>query len=76
MLRLYRTLRREGIPAPFRIAFDIAIKSRFLPHRMYLWSDHDGFIYDPSVCQWYFGPWLIWENKCEQARQRAARSSS
>jgi hypothetical protein len=66
---LVKALRREGIQEPWKLAWTI-VKSRFLPHRTYLWSDHDGFVYDPVIKQWNLGPWKIWEDSRERRRQK------
>jgi hypothetical protein len=63
-------LRRHGCKTPWRVLW-IYFKSRYLPHRGYLYSDSEGFRYKPVVLQWYIGPWMIWGNRREIARQKA-----
>jgi hypothetical protein len=51
-------LKDEGIPKPWRLAFDICVKRRFLPHRTYLMiDDGDDF---KLLLQWNIGPYKIW----------------
>lgn len=69
MFKTVKALRREGISKPWTVAFSL-LKSRYLPHRTHLWSDGDGFRYDPMILRWNLGKWQIWEDTAERNRQR------
>jgi hypothetical protein len=45
MFKLVKTLKAEGISRPWRLAFNIAIKHKYLPRRSYLSLFIDGFRY-------------------------------
>jgi hypothetical protein len=67
LLQTVKALRCEGISKPWRMAFAVHVKHRFLPHRTYFRMDRDGHFFNPPLLQWNLGPWRIWQSRKPKA---------
>lgn len=65
-------LKAAGCNAYWQVAYDTCIQMPLLPHRTYIYSDRDGFHYEPMILQWNLWGRVIWQDNREIARQRAA----
>ena len=68
--RTARALKNYGCKAYWHVAYMVCIKHLLFPHRTYIYSDRDGFHYDPHILQWNLWGRVIWQDTKEIARQR------